>query len=843
MRPQSVCSRTLPLRLGTYYVLFGLTWIVVSDAAMLWSNEATLKLFLYSLSKGMLFVLVSGFLIFLLLRHYVKRSQRDGDLIRTVLDTTPDVIFAKDLNGRYILFNSSAAEIAKPALVRTGLTDAEIFAPQAAMEITTVDREVINSGRVRAQDIEFETDAGRRIHHSVKAPLRNRKGEIEGVVGISRDVTELHQVIEQVKLSENRLRMATTFADGGVWDWNLKTGVAWWSPELYDLWGVPAGTVMQLENSIEIIHPDDRDKVKELVGRAIETGGEFQAEFRILHFSRGVRWMLSRGQLLGDGVNELRLLGISIDISSRKQVELKLAQSEQYAHTMLSSTPNGLYVFDILANAITYTNPMYLQITGLGQEPNQEITATMLRSHVHDDDIEELEAHWENVQLSLTNEVFEFEFRFRRHDPDEQWIWLLSRHTVLNRSESGKPIQILGWLIDITSRKQLERELLQSQKMEAVGRLSGGVAHDFNNLLTVINGYSELLMNKLQDDADSLDAAKAIYEAGERASALTKQLLMFSRQAVSNCQTVEINELLTRIQPFLKHFAGSTVDIEISTSQSPNWVVADPIQLDQILLNLAANARDAMPAGGTLLISSAPRTLTEPLRCSTGELGPGNYVNLTIKDTGTGFEEETKARIFEPFFSTKPAGQGVGLGLAVVHGIITRMGGQIQVESSCHGTEFSIFLPTSQIEPSNSMDETNSIPARLQETILVVDDEPQILEFCRITLEANGYLVRTASSGRAALEVIQLQSSIIDLIISDVVMPGMSGWELVEKIGLELPDARILVVSGYTEENMSFRGSIVNRCQFLSKPFTSKQLLETVRRMLVSTSTDTLVSS
>ncbi len=384
-----------------------------------------------------------------------------------------------------------------------------------------------------------------------------------------------------------------------------------------------------------------------------------------------------------------------------------------------------------------------------------------------------------------------------------------------------------------TALRRSEEQLAQARKMEAVGRLAGGIAHDFNNLITVIRGYAEMMEEHLPETGSLRADMREVRTAVDRAADLTAQLLAFSRKQILQPRVVSLNEVVQRMEKMLPRMIGEDIEVEMLLQPDAGNVRADQGQIEQVIMNLAANARDAMPRGGRLSFHTANVDFdtAPPAR---PEMGPGAYVRLIIRDTGTGMDSQTLSRIFEPFFTTKELGKGTGLGLATVYGIIKQSGGYIYCTSSLgEGTTFEIFLPRA-FEP-RSVEAARPIPGEADPgggTILLVEDEEALRRYCRAILEKNGYVVLDAASGDAALQMVNSMHQVVHLLLTDVVMPRMSGPELGSRLRAFQPDVRILYMSGYSEDLVSRQGILESDADLIEKPFDEASLLFRVRKSL-----------
>ncbi len=433
-------------------------------------------------------------------------------------------------------------------------------------------------------------------------------------------------------------------------------------------------------------------------------------------------------------------------------------------------------------------------------------------------------------EFRRTGRVDGFEVRWKRKDGATITVRISGRAV----AAGDGPADVLEAIAeDVTERRVLEDQFRQSQKMEAVGRLAGGIAHDFNNLLMVISGYTEVLLDHLELAHPLHTKAEAIQQASDRATTLTRQLLAFSRKQLLELKVVDVNSIVHDMERLLRPLIGE--DIELTTQLAPNigCTRADAGQLEQVIMNLVVNAKDAMPNGGKLSIATASVTLDDSYRPENTFIQHGPYVMISVSDNGQGMDRETQARIFEPFFTTKEKGKGTGLGLSTVYGIIKQSGGYIFVQSELgRGTVFTIYLPRVD-EPSEAHGVVAGTPAAIggSETILLVEDEDSVRQLVRETLDARGYRVLEAPNGQAALALAAAHAEPIDLVITDVVMPGLSGPELVQQLAAERPDLKVLYLSGYAQEAFSIPRDAAQKT-FLQKPFTLQSLSRKVREIL-----------
>jgi PAS domain S-box-containing protein len=550
-----------------------------------------------------------------------------------------------------------------------------------------------------------------------------------------------------------------------------------------------------------------------------ETG---QSEWRIFSKSGQIRWLRSSSRVRYRDGRVAGISGVATDITESKALEERFLKA-------FHASPSAMTISRLEDGRYIDANERWLQLVEMTREQVIGHTSVELGFWTAQDRAGMF------AFLQKEGALHDRELRFLSGSGREFTALMSAEQVDIN----GEPC-VLAAIQDITGQRQMELQLRQKQKMEAVGRLAGGVAHDFNNLLTVINGYSELMLDRI-GPADPLHAsAEQIKSAAERAASLTRQLLAFSRQQVMEPRTLDLNGVLERLDRLLRRLIGEDIEVVMHTSPSLGSVKADPGQIEQVILNLVVNARDAMANGGKLTLETANVELDETyVREHAAPVSPGPYVLLAVSDTGAGMDPETQARIFEPFFTTKEAGKGTGLGLATVYGVIKQSNGYIWVYSEPgHGTTFKIYLP--RVDHTAEALEPVAPAARRPgtETILLVEDDWQLRDLARSLLSSLGYNVLTVDSVAEVEAMCDRHAGAIHLLLTDVVMPGMSGKELARRVTQSYPGTRVLYMSGYTTDTVVHHGVLESGIHFLQKPFTSTALAAKVREVLDRSSAD-----
>lgn len=661
-----------------------------------------------------------------------------------------------------------------------------------------------------------------RVIHERGSVTASADGKPLRIAGTAQDVTERVRAEECVRLSEERFRSfmdhnpAAAFIkdDGGRYVYVNPTWRRQFDPERFDcigktdhdIWPTATADIFQASDLACLVG----NKVVQAEETALTPNGEKST------------WLVMKFPLI-DG-DRRQVGGMSWNISDRKHAESELL----LRNLAIESLVQGLCITDpcLPDNPIVYVNDSFLRITGYAREEVLGRNCRFLQGPDSDP------GSVERLRTAVREEKpCAVELLNYRKDGNKFWNGMSIAPI---RNAAGQVTNFVGVQTDITPIKLLEEQYRQAQKMEAVGRLAGGVAHDFNNLLTIISGYSQMLLGMLATDDRKRNAVQAIIEAGERAVGLTRQLLSFSRQTILETKVLDLNEVVRETEKLLRRMIGE--DVLLTTILAPNIrrVKVDAGQLGQVLMNLAINARDAMPRGGKLTLETSNVELDATYAALHADCKVGSYVKLAVSDNGCGMTAEVQSRIFEPFFTTKEPGKGTGLGLATVYGIVKQSGGNISLYSEPqHGTTFKVYLPAvdEPVEPqSHDRDGEKAIVGT--ETVLLVEDDDAVRDIAALSLQTYGYTVLPAENGNQALRIVERHRGQIDLLLTDVVMPGMSGRELAEVLGVQYPKLKVLFVSGYTDDSVIRHGILHVDVAFLQKPYSPTSLARKVREVL-----------
>jgi two-component system, cell cycle sensor histidine kinase and response regulator CckA len=761
----------------------------------------------------------------------LEQSERD---YRAIFEQAHDaiIIFAPE-NEVILDVNERACEIY--GFSRTEFIGMSIHAisknPERGVEKV---QETLDTGEY----LNFETVQYRRDGTEMFLEINASKIDYQGrpsIISINRDITE--RKLAEKTLRENQRVISTLMSNLPGMAYRCLNDERWTiefaSDGCLELTGyAPAELIRNNKISFfDLIHPDDQSLVWDKVQKAIAQNEPFQITYRLMTKSGKMKWVWEQGRGIYSYEGELLVLeGLIEDITERIRAEQALKEAEERYRSLVESSPGVVYLSDPVPPYSTiYISP---NIETLGYPLDDwKRKRDMWASIIHEDDRERVLSEIERSMSQGLDTILEY--RVVAEDGTMRW-WHDKGRFVLN--EKGDKTGWQGVIVDVTETKKLEEQLKQAQKLESVGRLAGGIAHDFNNMLTAINGYSDLTLRRMKEDDPLRRNVAEIKKAGERSAALTQQLLAFSRQQILQTRIIDLNDIITDTAKLLQRLIGE--DIQLVTALNPNAgrIEADPGQLSQVIMNLAVNARDAMPQGGKLTIETSRFYQDEKSTARYVSLPPGRYVALSVSDTGVGMSKEIQERVFEPFFTTKEIGKGTGLGLATVYGIVKQSGGNIWVYSEEGlGTTFRVYFPLVENEEqmNDSAAAAETVPMGT-ETILLVEDEEIVRKLNRQMLEECGYTVFEAANGLEALAIIDQMENKIDLLLTDVVMPKMGGRELAEKLDQTHRRIKTLFMSGYTDDAVMRHGISEVTANFIQKPFTFDTLALKVREVLQS---------
>jgi two-component system cell cycle sensor histidine kinase/response regulator CckA len=667
-------------------------FLSIAQEQFFWS--VVLVLVSFAAAGGRLFVLQNQLMI------SSRELAKNLSLLQGITEGTTDAVFVKDLAGRYLMINSAGARFVGRTVDEVlGQDDSQWFSQEAARAIRVRDQELVQSGRTQTYEEVLSASGVSRVFLATKGPFRDPSGQVIGLLGICRDITDRRWAEEEMRQSQQKLRIHFEHTPLAVVEWDMDFRVAAWNPSAERIFGYSRQEAMGQHASF-IVPPQFHSHVDQVWQELIkQIGGTRSANDNI--------------------------------------------------------TKNGRHI----------------------------------------------SCEWYNTPLV---------------------------------DDSGRVLGVASLVHDVTDRVALEDRLRQSQKMEAVGRLAGGVAHDFNNLLTVILGYAQILADGVPAGSRLADGTKQIKSAAERAAGITRQLLAFSRKQVLSPRIINLNDTLMNLDSLLRRLIGEDIEVLTVPDNDLGSVKADPGQIEQVIMNLALNARDAMPNGGKLTLETANAQLDSAYASEHQPIAPGRFVMLAVSDTGQGMSTEVQARIFEPFFTTKEVGKGTGLGLSTVYGIVKQSGGYIWVYSEPgRGTTFKIYFPcVDQAAETLGVEKRPSDALRGTETVLLVEDDAQLRQLSSSVLAHCGYRMLVANGPEEGLAIAKSNHKDIRLLITDVVMPGMNGRQLAEQILRDSPSMKVLYISGYTNNAIVHYGVLDKGLWFLPKPFTLSALISKVREVL-----------
>jgi PAS domain S-box-containing protein len=764
-------------------------------------------------------------------------------LNRRALEYASDIIYMTDEYGLFTFVNPVAVRILGYELDELlGRHYLELIRPDFR---AAVEDFYTRQFRLRERTTYFEFPAlakdGSEVWFGQNARLLTEGGRVTGFHAVARDITLRRRAQDALRLSEESLRQALQAARGGTWYYDPQTETFIWSDEFFMLLGLePGGCEPTVENWIRCVHPEDRARALEQSRAALRAYSEVEVEYRVVLPGGDVRWLYGRGKKVADEAGgPSRVAGVVLDITARKTAEEEARRGAEYAK-LFRYANDAILVIDPGVGEILDVNEKACEAYGKSRE---ELVGASLAS-ISADPERELRLFAEHA---APGERLEFEAE--HVGPGGRAVHLLVNASSVDYGGRGAVLSINR---DVTERRRAEemlrrgeQRLFKARRMEAIGQLAGGVAHDFNNIITGVFGFTDLALRHVEamergGKSELTERLRLDLEevklSGQRGATLTRQLLAFSRQQQLERRPIDLNQTVSNLLGMLRRIIEENVTIDFHPGASTSTVYADAGQIEQVLLNLALNARDAMPKGGRLVIETADAVLDEHYVEGHPYARAGRYVQLTVSDTGTGMSEEVRQRVFEPFFTTKDVAKGTGLGLSTVYGIVKQHGGTIEVYSEPgRGTTFKIYLPPER-GPAEEAEET----ARPQlrggtETVLVAEDDPSLERLARQVLEGLGYRVIVAHDGIEAVRVYEAHRDEIDLVLLDVIMPRMDGPDAYREMRARFTRAApVVFMTGYSPEMV--RGRLeeelgAGAC-LLQKPYDADALGRKVREAL-----------
>jgi two-component system, cell cycle sensor histidine kinase and response regulator CckA len=610
-----------------------------------------------------------------------------------------------------------------------------------------------------------------------------------------------------------------------LWVRDAKTGTLLY---LNDVWERITGQRVNVgdhyKEFFKSTHPGDIDTARIHSDEAARAGGYDQI-VRAIDTHGAIRWMRVRTFPVRDTSGDVyRIVGIAEDVTELKHAEEALRRSEQRFRSLIEHSSDLILLVDA-SRRFSYLSPSFE--SALGYRVDDWIDRSG-RDLVWPDDAPIADALHDQI-LGSPGVPMPWQVRVRHADGTSRWL----EGTSANHLADPAIAAVIVNCRDVTERKRMEAQFIQAQKMESIGRLAGGVAHDFNNLLTAIKGNISLALLDMQTVDPLYEYLTSVDEAADSAASLTRQLLTFSRKQIISPKVINLNQVLTHVHKLLARLIGEDIALEMFAAADLAQVRLDRSQAEQVLINLAVNARDAMPNGGRLTIETANIDLDQEYARRHPYVQPGAYVMLAVSDTGMGMRDEVRAHLFEPFFTTKESGSGTGLGLSMVYGAVKQNGGHIEVYSEAgHGATFKIFLPAVDLPPDAAVESTSEPRPRGNETIVLVEDEEHVRSIASLMLRRQGYTVHAYSDGLAAISGVESMAGRLDLVITDVVMPRMNGQVLTQRLQQLRPSIRVLFTSGYTANVIVQHGVLKEGVEFLAKPYSLERLARRVREVL-----------
>ncbi|ODT04895.1 MAG: hypothetical protein ABS52_01715 [Gemmatimonadetes bacterium SCN 70-22] len=739
-----------------------------------------------------------------------------------LFEASPIGMAVFDSSLRYVRINRALAEMnGVAAAEHIGRTMREVIPELAPTADPILRRALTSSEGIHRIPVSGETRAQPGVErHWIASWLPIEVRGERGVAFFVEERTEQVAAERALRASELRFRGMSEAAPLGIFLTDVDGNVVYSNPAAQRMLGRSAEE-LQGDGWTRVVHVDDQEALFRRVEEGRASGGTFMFDVRATRADGTLVWGEIVSQVLFDGERPVGRVSLMTDVTERRRMLMALHESEDLFRELSENVDAVFYIARPESSQVDFVSRGFETIWGRSPDELRRNPRIWLDA-IHPDDRSRVVEAFERDRTT-----FRAEYRVVRPDGAMRWI---SDRSFPVRNAAGEVVRIAGVATDETTRHTLEAQLLQSQRMESIGRLAGGVAHDFNNLLTVILSHAAFAR---QDPLHADEDLTAVTRAGARAAELTRQLLAFARRQVIEPRVVDLNALTTQTDRMLRRLIGEHV--ELVTELEPElWPVkVDPAQMEQVLVNLAVNARDALPGGGTVTIETAKVTLDEGYAATHADVAPGDYVMLAVSDNGSGIDPALLPMIFEPFFTTKPSGMGTGLGLATCYGIVRQAGGHIWAYSEPgQGATFKVYLPRAHGVPGEAAPAATMGQVRGDETVLLVEDDASVRAIAARALRAHGFTVLEAGDGVQALEVARGYGGEIHVVVTDVVMPRMGGKELAARLAEERPRTRVLFASGYTRNAIVHQGVLEVGRNFLQKPYVPATLAQKVREVL-----------
>jgi PAS domain S-box-containing protein len=741
---------------------------------------------------------------------------------RAIAEALPIGLILRDPSGMIVYGNPAYARIAGISVeAAEGGGWKSVIHPDDLARVTAGVQRAATSGEPFLSEHRHFFAAGREVWVSTRTFPVFLGGTLQRVVTLLEDITTRRASAEALRASEERFRTICEVAPLGIFLSDENARVIYSNPAAERILGRTTAEIRG-KGWGSAVHPDDRAEVERVVATAQKgPGGGFTVSTRLVHPDGTIIWTETQSRNLYDGERYLGRVSLTSDVTERRRMVQAVYESEALFRELSENVDAVFYLARPDASGVDFVSQGFEKVWG---RTIAELQANPLlwMAAIHPEDRESVASSFEHDRAH-----FQADYRVIRPDGAIRWI---SDRSFPVRDADGKIVRIAGIATDETERRTLEAQLLQSQRLESIGRLAGGVAHDFNNLLTVIMSHAAFAR---QDVANAAEDLVSIERAGRRAAELTAQLLAFARRQVIEPRVVDLNALTGQIDRMLQRLIGASISLQTQLQPSLWPVKVDPAQMEQVLVNLAVNARDAMPDGGTLTIETANVTLGPIYAGTHADVSPGAYVMVAVSDSGEGIDPAFLPMIFEPFFTTKLDGAGTGLGLATCYGIVEQAGGHIWAYSEPgRGATFKVYLPkaegvAAEVALTEPIEATGG-----NETVLLVEDDADVRAIGVRTLRSQGFQVLEAVDGIDAMTVARGYSGMIHVLVTDVVMPRMGGKELAERLSAERPEMRILFASGYTRNAIVHQGVLEKGTSFLQKPYVPAVLVARVREVL-----------